>query len=604
MEKKYLARRINGYALEPLFDKDGLTWQSHHVTNPALIRLSGDKRAFLGYRAGGDRDHYCIDQTDVYSSSLGLAVLNETATAVMHRFPLPIMRIRRKTSLPQSPEEYPEYLKLHGSEISVMHDFRFYEHQGYLYCIYHDGTITTAFDRIRKMPVADFLNRVNRSIDLMEKAEADIKEAWDRIWPDSSWEDAGCEEGTLLFPRVNGETSTKTDIAYFKLDNGRIQMMRRPIPDIAVLDTDDTLCGKKTIDGHQDYGVLEQNVRPGRYDNSHIGPNAAAPTLANILGKEVYIDITHGVYNPALSEEGDFYWKMRYSPFFRVKDAKNGDLLYYSEDPILDDQSPIWSEYSQHGRWIQALTHSYITFAGGQTPVCPEQNGVDDLFTFYTGVGDTAISRGEFTLRDLLPEKVITDIAAHDAHLCIPVSIPAAAAALAEHPAGWDWLIRNDPFKRCIAIERSFSFPQGIDRVVRPIYCRPGYFDADLMIFDGKSIVLHCELGYCLLYRGLRWFEECGKQYTEMGIGVLVLDEDDPERVYYRSSQPILPLETYSGFLTEPSLSLPEGLLERIRQWIPEPVQFEIRRSRELVRNGQHWKSQHTIWLEERTSCK
>ena len=601
MKKKYLARRVEGYTLEPLFDKDGLTWQSHHVTNPALIRLSGEKRAFLGYRAGGDRDHYCIGNVDVHSSSLGLAVLNETATAVVHRFPLPIMRIRRTVSLPQSPDEYPAYLEQHGKDVSVMHDFRFYEHQGYLYCIYHDGTITTAFDRIRRMPVADFLNRVDRSISLLGKPVAEIAADWDEIWPDSAWENAGCDGGTLLFPMIGGKTSGKTDIAYFKLKEGRMQMMRRPIPDIAVFDTDGTLCGKKTIDGCQDYGVIEHNVRPGYYDNSHVGPNAAAPARANILGKEVYVDITHGVYNPALAEDGDFYWKMRYSPFFRVKDAQSGDLLYYSDGPILDDEAEMWSEYSRYGRWIQSLTHSYITFVGGQTPVNPEQTGVDDLFTFYTGVGDTAICRGEFTLRELLPEKVLADIGVHDAHAAIPVTLPENAVELPERPAGWNWRVRNDAAKRCVAVERSFTFPQGTDCAVRPIYTRPGYFDADLMVFDGKSIVLHPELGYCLFYHGLRWTEEAGVQKTEIGLGVLVLDEDDPERVYYRSFTSILPAETREGFVTAPDLTVPEGMLGRIRGWIPDQVQFEIRRSRELVRNGQHWKSEHTIWLEERT---
>lgn len=57
MNNKYLAEK-KGYVLEPLFDKYGSRWQSHHVTNPAAIWPSFDDRVYLGYRAGGDQDHF------------------------------------------------------------------------------------------------------------------------------------------------------------------------------------------------------------------------------------------------------------------------------------------------------------------------------------------------------------------------------------------------------------------------------------------------------------------------------------------------------------------------------------------------------------------
>ena len=156
MELKYQARKIPGALLEPLFDRIGATWQSHHVTNPAAFRLPGEKRVLLGYRAGGDRDHYIIGETDVYSSSLGMCVLSDDGAQVLYRFPYPIMRMDRTASLPQTPAEYPGYIKHHSNDISVMHDFRIYPRDGYVYIVYHDGSILQAFDRLCRIPLEMF----------------------------------------------------------------------------------------------------------------------------------------------------------------------------------------------------------------------------------------------------------------------------------------------------------------------------------------------------------------------------------------------------------------------------------------------------------------
>ncbi len=600
MSYSYSAAQIEGYVLKPEFDRDGLTWQSHHVTNPAVIRMKGERRVFLGYRAGGDRDHYCIRETDVMSSSLGLAVLDETAANVICRFPLPIMRIARKFPLPQSPEQYDTYCSEHGEEIAVMHDFRLYELDGYLYVIYHDGTINQAFDCIKRMKSSLFLEKVAESIELSKYSASELKEKWAELWwRDSVWETAGVDGSRLLFPTVEGRSSMKTDVIYFLLQTGEIQLMRRPVPDVSVLPTDHTLCGKRTIDGDQDFGVLEQCVRPGFFDNSHIGPNGM-PTLAYIGTRAVYIDVCHGVNNPSLGKEEEFRWDMVYSPFFRVKDAQSGELLYYSDNPIIDPESHIWEEYTRHGRWIQAIPHCYIAFAGGQTERVQGRNSENDLFTFFSGVGDTAIVRAEFTIRGLLPPDVLTDIQVQKSHRELRSEIPGACYEFPHPILGWNWKIEQNTVDGGLSVVRNYLFPQGADTAVRPIRVRPGYFDADMMLFDGESVGYEDSLGYYVLYQGVRWSEENLIRKTVSGWGVLVLDKENPERILYRSSEPLSEPMTEDGFFIPARQPAPKDLLNHIKQLIPQQVQFEIARSEKLVQEGKHWRSHYTIWLEER----
>lgn len=106
-----------------------------------------------------------------------------------------------------------------------------------------------------------------------------------------------------MFPKIS-DGDTKTDIIIYELEDGKLQLMRRPMPDISVFMTRDGIKGHKTQDGDSEFGVLEKCVRPGYYDNSHIGPNGM-PTLAKIGEKSVYIDVTHGVYNEVLAQDGD-----------------------------------------------------------------------------------------------------------------------------------------------------------------------------------------------------------------------------------------------------------------------------------------------------------
>lgn len=60
------------------------------------------------------------------------------------------------------------------------------------------------------------------------------------------------------------------------------------------------------------------------------------------------------------------------------------------------------------------MSHAYIVFVGGQIPKQKWKISEKDTFSFYTGVGDTSIARGEFTIEGLVPTVVLTDIKASD----------------------------------------------------------------------------------------------------------------------------------------------------------------------------------------------
>ncbi len=52
------ARKERGFFLESIETGHHSKWKGHHATNLCTIRLSTDRRVFLGYGAGGDDDVY------------------------------------------------------------------------------------------------------------------------------------------------------------------------------------------------------------------------------------------------------------------------------------------------------------------------------------------------------------------------------------------------------------------------------------------------------------------------------------------------------------------------------------------------------------------
>ena len=431
-----LANKKDEILIAPITDGPGSEWEGHHTTNPTAIRLSGDPRIFLGYRAGGDDDLYYLGDKEVWSSHLGLAALDDLGQRVLHRFPLPIFTLDKMRHLPKSPEEFEEYIKgPHRDKISSLHDFRFWEDQGWLYVIYHEATIEKAFDCVKRITAADFLKKVDKSIQLIEHERVDLKPMWREIWwRDDVWESCGVDGTNRICP----SQMSKNDIIYLRLTSGELLMYHRPVPDIAVVRTGGNAYLTKTNDGITMIGHLQSCIRPGYRDNSHIGNNGM-PITARIGDTPVAMDVPHGVYNEALSDESITQkWKLLYYPYLRLLDLATGECLYYSRDPILT-YDEIWDEYAKRGKWVSVIDHlDGVMFAGGTVELEAGKNGIDDLFRNYIGVGDTAVAVADFRLRDMLPEAVANDIRDRRVHRDSSVEdVQENRAILSGETCGW-----------------------------------------------------------------------------------------------------------------------------------------------------------------------
>lgn len=491
---------------------------------------------FLGYRAGGSEDRYCNGGVTVWRSHLGLAVLDSRGDAVLHRFPLPIFDLRAGIGPPRTVEEFAAYQAGPDRDRAVvLHDFRFWEDRGWLYVVYHEGSVTKVRDCVVRLRVEDFLARVARSIRLTDAGEpggAAFEARWSAIWWDEGiWQPCGVDGTNRIYP----SEMTKNDIVYLRLDDGSLVMYHRPVPDIALVRTEEGPFPRATADGITEVGTLQSCVRPGYRDNSHVGNNAA-PVPVRIGDTRVAMDVVHGVFNEAIADPAvRRKWKLSYYPYLRLLDTRTGHCLYHARDPMLEYDG-MWDEQSRHGTWIGALAHlDGVMFAGGQVPVEHGRNGLDDLFRLYTGVGDTAVATADFRLRDLIPERVVADIQRMEQHRRhVVAAIPENRYALPERCSGWTWSIGNDPDSRSLAIRRELDGGEHAERLVTP---RPGFFDADVLLFDGSSVAPYPDLGWLVQYRGARWDD--APRRTTYGSGVLLLDRENPERVLYRSEAPL-----------------------------------------------------------------
>ncbi len=589
------AKKLN-YIVEPIKQGYSKKWEGHHATNPCSMRLSCDpSRVFLGYRAGGDDDYYRYAQYDVWTSHLGLMVLDQSGMKMLQRLPLPIMTKVLNVKLPKNEQEYEVFLKEHGSEILFLHDFRFFEHNGYVHVIFHEGPINDCFDCIVRMKTGDYLEKIDRSIELMSEPTEQIIDRWHKLWwADGVWQPCGLDGTNRIFasPVVKG------DIIFFVLGDGSLQMCHRPLSDgMAILNTGKDLFVSATPDGITKYGTFETCIRPGMLDNSHLGSNGF-PIRAKIGDVDVYIDVTHGCFNRMLSQEGLEQNDIFYYAYFRVKDFNTGELLYYSEEPILyyDD---VWKEYAENGEWVsinKAL--GGVMFAGGQTEVIPGRNGLDDDFVTYVGLGDTAVGLASFKLTDLLPQQVIDDIIARKQHKKYSAEkIPANTHQLEKKVSGWDWTVENDTHKRQINVVRTLKKADYVETDARAIGTVCGNFDADAIMFDGKSIRFIEKIGWIMVYKGVRWDEIGGKKVSKIGYGQIVLAEHNPELVLYRSNKP---LDGYITVLEGWTLGLDvdnsASYLESSYNMLPEKVVFELKRRYYLRDKGLLFPSQMIAW--------
>ncbi len=596
--KALRATKIYQYLIEPQTNGHSRSWEGHHATNPTSIRLRDDPRVFLGYRAGGDDDYYRHGPHDVWMSSLGMAILDERGERVIHRFALPIMRLLHDVEPPKTQEAFDRLLRLHPDRFFSLHDFRFVEYGENLYVLHHRGSASTSIDCVVRMPTADFLSRIGESIKLQGRPVEEILSNWHATWwQDGVWEPCGVNGGLEVWPsRVN-----KGDIVFFERPDGSLQLCHRPFPDIAVLDSGRALHAPATPDGIAVWGVLEQCVRPGCTDNSHIGSNGS-PTRARIGDVDVYIDVTHGCHNEAISNpEHDAMW-VSYYPYLRIKDYETAEQLYYSEEPILD-YDEVWRDYAEEGAWVSRNpVLRGVMFAGGQVEAVRGRNGLDDAFSAYIGLGDTAVGRAVFRLRDLIPDAVIADILVRKRHQSIRVgSASYPEYAFPEEISGWHWMLRNDPDRRVVLITRVLAKNGYRESAVAPINTRPGYFDADGVWFDGESIRFDPDLGWIALYRGFRWDETNGRKATRVGYGVVVLDADNPQRVLYRSRESIAPVVEESGWTAGDGVDAGAAAYDP-RAHVPERTAFEIARTRALYDSCLTWRPHMQAWLVEKSA--
>jgi predicted GH43/DUF377 family glycosyl hydrolase len=591
------ARKLPGYIIEPRPTVGAMRWEDHHATNPCSVRLASDPRVFLGYRAGGADDAYNLNGIPVWGSHLGLAVLDERGERVVARLPLPIYSIPGRPAYPRTKEEFELFQAgPYRDRIIVLHDFRFWEDGEWLYLIYHEGALTTCFDCIRCMRGADFLDRIARSIDLSLRPVEEIRPEWESLWwAPGVWRPCGVN-GT---ERIYSSPMNKNDIVFIRLTDGTLRMYHRPVPDIAVLDTGQDTFSTATADGITRVGSLQSCIRPGFFDNSHIGNNGT-PIRAHVGDAEVFLDVVHGVHNVHLHDPSVPKWKLYYLPYLRLLAADTGECLYYSDEPILDADDT-WREYVEKGTWVKINPHlDGVMFAGGQEPVVPGRNGLDDLLTFYVGVGDTAVARAELRLRDLLPPVVASDIQARQRLNAARIDLPGAEAAcwaFPGRPCGWEWRIANDVTRRRMRIVRRLPAVPA-EEGARDIAPVPGRFDGHATLFGGSAAALDDELGWIVVYTGARFEEEGGRRVTRLGLGILLLDRENPERILYRAREPVAgSVRTVQGWKAGPDAAGAREALGAWRRIIPDRVQQEVRQLYE----SKPMPSDMTKWLKRKS---
>jgi hypothetical protein len=565
-----------------------------------VIRFRSDPRVFLGYRAGGDADFFHVSHYRVWGSHLGLAVLDETGENVACRLPLPILTLEHGIPLPQSAEEYERFIKTDAvSKAYVLHDFRFTEYRGYLYVVFHEGPVNDVFDCVVRMRVADFIAKVNHSIEISSLPEPQRTVKWRELWwRKDTWEPAGLHGTNRIF----GSRINKGDIIYFELADGTLQMCHRPLASgCAVLPVGRKFYADTTPDGLTTYGVFESNTRPGYTDNSHIGNNGA-PTPARVGEKKVYMDVTHGCWSHMVTMGRQVPMDIQYYAYLRMKDAATGELLYYSEEPLID-YGKDWNRCAMAGTWIsENPALQGVMFVGGQVERVAGENGLDDEFIAYVGLGDTSIGLASFRLREAVPERVVADIQTRDADMKRVVEdITTTEHYLDGNACGWRWTVRNNAVRRTVEIVR--ALPAKGEIGVREFNSRPGYFDAHGMAICPEAVVLDEELeAWVIAYQGLRLTGTSDSPQTQSGCGFLVVSRHNPEQLYYRSMLPVA-YEVYSGWRFSKA-GAEKRILEHYRELIPARVLAETRNLAVLRRDGLPWSHQFETWLKQKSGLE
>ena len=152
--------------------------------------------------------------------------------------------------------------------------------------------------------------------------------------------------------------------------------------------------------------------------------------------------------------------------------------------------------------------------------------------------------------------------------------------------------MRNHPHRAALIIGRALR-DEAADRPISP---RPGYFDADGLYFDGHSVQFYDNIGWVLQYCGARWSQPSGKRKTKYGVGVLLLDRQNPERVLYRSQAPIPGTDRECDGWEMRAAGYSVGMREDL---VPQKVREEVRRIYSL----RPMESDMTRWLKRKSSA-
>ena len=569
-------------------------WEDFNTSNPCILRLPGADEAYLGYRAGGsDGKHIVADDYYSWASELGLAVLSSDFKEVKYRFPLSIWRPERNIPLPKTNEEFHAICKDHPAEEIAYHDFRLWDFgDEYIYLYYHKGWMQAVEDCIRRMPKEEFLSKISRSKEMIDKKEV-TEERWYTVWKHSDWEPAGVN-GTESF---YGSALPKNNIDVYRLADGRLHCTHRPAPENAIIDLNGHPYIPATEDGISAMSVWEKRVRMDGFDNSHLGSNGA-DTPVRFFGKDFLLDISHGVSNLGFQYEGREAGDMFYLPFFRVKDGWTGEVLYLSQSPAMkvDDE---WKEWCYDGNWVSCLENfCFTSFPGGQYPEVEGKNTENDTFYAFIGLGDTATGRVKFRPIDMMPPLVRENLAHYHeykekkAHLRVPENRYEFDKPFC---GDWKFAIANVNGQMSIV----YSLERTGETFVRPVHRDAACFDFNMTLFDGKSVYYEESIGWLVGVQGVTFSEKDGKTVSRIGYGVLVLQNENPARIIYRSKESIVPVEEREGIAYSDKFRT--FTKEELLAAIPEKAKKIRAKMRELEPLGRCYPSTYTAWLKDKS---
>ena len=130
----------------------------------------------------------------------------------------------------------------------------------------------------------------------------------------------------------------------------------------------------------------------------------------------------------------------------------------------------------------------------------------------------------------------------------------------------------------------------------------PGSFDADAIIFDGKSICHFEDIGWVLFYKGVRWDVVDGQKISMIGYGLLVLDETNPEKILYRSTEPLDGIATeVKGWNVGESHNDQSLFFQKAAEFIPELLISRLKRRIYLKKKRLLFGSQMVAWQQQKS---